>query len=152
MEHGRNFVFFVEPSSAQKTFVASFRNEDGEVNTRGLASAILNEVDTDGWVLVSYLSIFLEKRVAKSGDEGLTYRQTLDLLSSIVGGEGGDFVACLLYQKIFPKTTSSEFMKILKSGRLQPMRTEDRYTNLYLYSLENLLGFPKGSMCDMNRK
>lgn len=145
-QNGDRGVVIGTPLLLQENVLDSFRLENNEIDYQRLASAILNEVDTNRLILLDYMVTFFD-----NNDSHTSY-QTLRLLSCLTGRFGGDFMSCLLYQKIFPGTTSEEFLDILSNKGELLLRTEDRLTNNYLYMLENLLGFQKGSMCDMSRK
>lgn len=131
--------------------VSSFRDENG-LNTIGLVSSFLSKTDQRGVTLLPLVRKFISERINKEGVEKLSYREAIDIIGSLLGGEGGDFFSFLLYQKMFPETTKEEFAEMIKSERKYPIRVSDRMTGIYLYSLENILGFPNGAFREMFEK
>ena len=146
---GDEYSFWVESASGQRTTVKEFRSHDGTIDMSRLAHAIRTEVEADGWVLLDYLAVFLQYRIIWVGGDGILTEEVFALLNEINGYLKNDLTAFLMYQKLFPLTTAEHFATIAVG---LGMRKADRLTNNLFYALENALGFPNGSLCDMSRK
>ena len=127
-----------------------FRRADGLLDYPALVSAITREVESKAFVLFAYLGAMLRESPGSSEADEISPNELITLLRLVNNGIADDFSAFAMYQKLRPGMTIGDWQELMLIHE-PPLRSTNRAHNLFLSVLENVLGLPKGKLCDLSR-